>query len=87
MCCFIDLQRHNPSLLKALETACKEAIEDKADVDNNKRKRAIISYVSKIDEPSNRLREALVKRVCLSFLSFSLPQSPGFSTVLSFLGG
>jgi hypothetical protein len=39
MCCFIDLQRHNPSLLKVLETAYKEAIEDKADVDNNKRKR------------------------------------------------
>ena len=83
MCCFIDLQRHNPSLLKVLETAYKEAIEDKADVDNNKRKRTIFSYVAKIDEPSNLLREALVKCICLNFLPFSFPQSPGFSTVHS----
>ena len=86
MCCVVDIQNHNPSLLKVLETAYAEAKEEEAGVDKKRKRASIFSYVAKVDQPSSQLREALVKCICLNFLPFSFPQSPGFRAVLSFLG-
>ena len=84
MCSFSDVERHNPSLLKVLETAYNEAVSSTCV--GEKRKRGICAYIAKSDEPSGSLRETVVKCVCLSLLPFSFPESPGFRGVLSFLG-
>ena len=84
MCSFSDIERHNPSLLKVLETAYNEAVSSTCV--GEKRKRGICAYIAKSDEPSGSLRETVVKCVCLNLLPFSFPESPGFRNVLSFLG-